>query len=68
MAAFNLLLDFDFIERGVAAGAPAKIEWYAAFGLLVTIVWLYLELLRLLGHPAGPRLTPPRGEPGVSGG
>jgi uncharacterized YccA/Bax inhibitor family protein len=48
VAAFNLLLDFDFIERGVAAGAPAKIEWYAAFGLLVTIVWLYLELLRLL--------------------
>ena len=48
VAAFNLLLDFDFVERGVAAGAPAKIEWYAAFGLLVTIVWLYLELLRLL--------------------
>jgi uncharacterized YccA/Bax inhibitor family protein len=48
VAAFNLLLDFDFIERGVAAGAPAHIEWYAAFGLLVTIVWLYLELLRLL--------------------
>ena len=48
VAAFNLLLDFDFVERGVAAGAPAKTEWYAAFGLLVTIVWLYLELLRLL--------------------
>ncbi|MFL6203831.1 MAG: Bax inhibitor-1/YccA family protein [Acidimicrobiales bacterium] len=48
VAAFNLLLDFDFVERGVAAGAPAKVEWYAAFGLLVTIVWLYLELLRLL--------------------
>jgi uncharacterized YccA/Bax inhibitor family protein len=48
IAAFNLLLDFDFVERGVAAGAPAKMEWYAAFGLLVTIVWLYLELLRLL--------------------
>ncbi|MET0902876.1 MAG: Bax inhibitor-1/YccA family protein [Acidimicrobiales bacterium] len=48
VAAFNLLLDFDFIERGAAAGAPAKTEWYAAFGLLVTIVWLYLELLRLL--------------------
>ena len=57
VAAFNLLLDFDFVERGVAAGAPAKMEWYAAFGLLVTIVWLYLELLRLLAHPAGPRLT-----------
>lgn len=48
VASFNLLLDFDFIERGVAAGAPRKMEWYAAFGLLVTIVWLYLELLRLL--------------------
>ncbi len=48
IAAFNLLLDFDFVERGVAAGAPARTEWYAAFGLLVTIVWLYLELLRLL--------------------
>ena len=48
VAAFNLLLDFDFVERGVAAGAPAKTEWYAAFGLVVTIVWLYLELLRLL--------------------
>ncbi len=48
VAAFNLLLDFDFVERGVAAGTPTKMEWYAAFGLLVTIVWLYLELLRLL--------------------
>jgi uncharacterized YccA/Bax inhibitor family protein len=48
VAAFNLLLDFDFVERGVAAGAPRKTEWYAAFGLLVTIIWLYLELLRLL--------------------
>ena len=67
VAAFNLLLDFDFVERGVAAGAPAKMEWYAAFGLLVTIVWLYLELLRLLAQAAGPRLTR-RGEPGVSGG
>jgi uncharacterized YccA/Bax inhibitor family protein len=48
IAAFNLLLDFDFIDRGVAAGAPRYMEWYAAFGLLVTLVWLYLELLRLL--------------------
>ncbi len=48
IAAFNLLLDFDFVERGVAAGAPRYMEWYAAFGLLVTLVWLYLELLRLL--------------------
>src|SRR5690606_13827358 len=48
VAAMNLLLDFDFVERGVAAGAPKKVEWYAAFGLTVTLVWLYLELLRLL--------------------
>jgi uncharacterized YccA/Bax inhibitor family protein len=53
VAAFNLLLDFDFVERGVAAGAPKKMEWYAAFGLLVTIVWLYLELLRLLAKLQG---------------
>ena len=53
VAAFNLLLDFDFVERGVAAGAPRKIEWYAAFGLVVTIVWLYLELLGLLGRLQG---------------
>ena len=45
----NLLLDFDFTERAVAAGAPKKVEWYAAFGLTVTLVWLYLEILRLLG-------------------
>ncbi|MCU0269331.1 MAG: Bax inhibitor-1/YccA family protein [Acidimicrobiales bacterium] len=48
VAAFNLLLDFDFIERASAAGAPKRMEWYAAFGLLVTLVWLYLEMLRLL--------------------
>jgi uncharacterized YccA/Bax inhibitor family protein len=48
LAAFNLLLDFDLIERGVAAGAPGYMNWYAAFGLLVTVVWLYLEILRLL--------------------
>src|SRR3546814_21080851 len=48
VAAFNLLLDFDFVERGVEAGAPRHMEWYAAFGLLVTLIWLYLELLRLL--------------------
>jgi uncharacterized YccA/Bax inhibitor family protein len=55
VAAFNLLLDFDFVERGVAAGAPKRTEWYAAFGLLVTIVWLYLELLRLLSKLQGRR-------------
>jgi len=49
VAAMNLLLDFDFIERAVAAGAPKKVEWYGAFGLMVTLVWLYLEILRLLG-------------------
>lgn len=48
IAALNLVLDFDFIENGCAAGAPKFMEWYAAFGLLVTLVWLYLEILRLL--------------------
>ena len=48
VAALNLVLDFDFIEQGVEHGAPKYMEWYAAFGLLVTLVWLYLELLRLL--------------------
>jgi uncharacterized YccA/Bax inhibitor family protein len=48
VAALNLVLDFDFIERGAQAGAPRYMEWYGAFGLLVTLVWLYLELLRLL--------------------
>jgi uncharacterized YccA/Bax inhibitor family protein len=48
LAAFNLALDFDFIERGAKQGLDKNFEWYAAFGLLVTIVWLYLELLRLL--------------------
>jgi uncharacterized YccA/Bax inhibitor family protein len=48
VAAMNLLLDFDFVERAVAARAPKQTEWYAAFGLLITLVWLYLELLRLL--------------------
>ena len=44
----NLVLDFDLIESGANAGAPKYMEWYAAFGLLVTLVWLYLEVLRLL--------------------
>lgn len=48
IAALNLVLDFDFIEQGVAQGAPRYMEWYAAFGLLVTLIWLYLEILRLL--------------------
>lgn len=48
LAAVNLSLDFDLIERGEAEGFPKHMEWYAAFGLLVTLVWLYLEILRLL--------------------
>lgn len=48
IAALNLILDFDTIEQGVANGAPKYMEWYGAFGLMVTIVWLYLEILRLL--------------------
>jgi uncharacterized YccA/Bax inhibitor family protein len=48
VAALNLVLDFDFIERGVAYGAPKYMEWYGAFGIIVTLVWLYLEILRLL--------------------
>lgn len=48
VAALNLVLDFDFIEKGAEAGAPKYMEWYAAFGLLVTLIWLYLEMLRLL--------------------
>jgi uncharacterized YccA/Bax inhibitor family protein len=48
VAALNLVLDFDFIEQGAERGAPKYMEWYAAFGLLVTLVWLYLEMLRLL--------------------
>ena len=48
IAALNLVLDFDFIEKGAANGAPKYMEWYGAFGLLVTLVWLYLEILRLL--------------------
>jgi uncharacterized YccA/Bax inhibitor family protein len=47
-AALNLVLDFDLIESGVAQGAPRYMEWYGAFGLLVTLVWLYMEILRLL--------------------
>jgi uncharacterized YccA/Bax inhibitor family protein len=49
-AALNLLLDFDLIESGVAQGAPRYMEWYGAFALLVTLVWLYMEILRLLGN------------------
>jgi uncharacterized YccA/Bax inhibitor family protein len=44
----SLMVDFDSIKRGVEAGVPAKMAWSAAFGLLVTLIWLYLEILRLL--------------------
>ena len=48
IAALNLVLDFDFIEAGAEQGAPKYMEWYGAFGLTVTLIWLYLEILRLL--------------------
>lgn len=48
IAALNLTLDFDFVDRAERAGAPRQLEWFAALGLVVTLVWLYLELLRLL--------------------
>jgi uncharacterized YccA/Bax inhibitor family protein len=48
VAALNLVLDFDLVESGVAQGAPRYMEWYCSFGLMVTLVWLYLEILRLL--------------------
>jgi uncharacterized YccA/Bax inhibitor family protein len=49
IASLNLLMDFDFISNGVAQKAPKYMEWYSAFGLIVTLVWLYLEILRLMG-------------------
>jgi uncharacterized YccA/Bax inhibitor family protein len=48
IAALNFLLDFDFIDRGAQMAAPKYMEWYGAFGLMLTLVWLYLEILRLL--------------------
>ena len=48
IAALNLVLDFDFIEQGAQQGAPKYMEWYGAFGLMVTLIWLYIEILRLL--------------------
>jgi len=48
IAALNLVLDFDFIESGAENGMPKYMEWYAAFGLMVTLIWLYIEILRLL--------------------
>jgi len=55
LAAFNLLLDFDVIEQGARAEAPKYMEWYGAFGLMVTLIWLYLEILRLLRKLADQR-------------
>ena len=49
IAALNLILDFDMIETGAKMGAPKYMEWYGAFGLMVTLIWLYMEILRLLG-------------------
>ncbi len=48
VAALNLVLDFDFIEQGSRSGAPKYMEWYGAFALMVTLIWLYIEILRLL--------------------
>jgi uncharacterized YccA/Bax inhibitor family protein len=55
IAALNLILDFDFIERGVQLQAPKYMEWYAGFSLLVTLVWMCLEILRLLAKLRGSR-------------
>jgi len=55
IAALNLILDFDFIEQGSRMNAPKYMEWFGAFGLLVTIVWLYLEILKLLAKLAASR-------------
>jgi len=50
IAALNLIMDFDFIEKGSQMGAPKYMEWYGAFGLMVTLIWLYIEFLRLLSR------------------
>ena len=55
IAALNLVLDFDFIENGAEKGAPKYMEWYGAFGLVVTLIWLYLEILRLLSKLSSRR-------------
>ena len=48
MAAYSLVLDFDFIQQGVRNRAPRKYGWTGAFGIMVTVIWLYLEILRML--------------------
>ena len=50
IAAMNLIVDFSFVEEAAAASAPKYMEWYAAFGLMVSLIWLYLEILRLLAN------------------
>ena len=55
IASLNLVLDFDFIEQGAERGAPKYMEWYASYGLLVTLVWLYIEILKLLMKLASRR-------------
>ena len=50
IASMNLVIDFDMIEQGIRRGAPEKFAWYASFGIMVTLIWLYLEILRLLGY------------------
>ena len=50
LAVFNLVIDFDYIERGIASQAPAQESWRAAFGITVTMVWLYIEILRILSY------------------
>ena len=55
IAALNLVLDFDFVEKGSQMGAPKNMEWYGAFGLMVTLIWLYIEILRLLAKLASRR-------------
>jgi uncharacterized YccA/Bax inhibitor family protein len=55
LAAANLIVDFDSIKRGVVAGVPRKFAWTASFGLVVTLVWLYLEMLRLFAIISGRR-------------
>ncbi|MDA9325556.1 Bax inhibitor-1/YccA family protein [Flavobacteriales bacterium] len=55
IASLNLVMDFDFIETGAANGAPKYMEWYGAFGLMVTLIWLYLEILRLLAKLSSRR-------------
>ncbi|HVX51144.1 MAG TPA: Bax inhibitor-1/YccA family protein [Chitinophagaceae bacterium] len=55
LAALNFILDFEMIENGADMGAPKRMEWYGAFGLLVTLIWLYIEILKLLSRIASSR-------------